>query len=227
MSREIGCLLFLQLHLNSTLLNHPIIQSTMAHLTRLSLRIGRSILPITSAPLLTTHLRQQPNRYSRRQSPSTITNPHRTYHSAFHPRLPEHEYTNSQTAILTASLPHIPTHGFTAKALTLGARDAGFLDVSVQLLPRGEFDLILFWLASRRGLLRGRVEEGGLFAGNGAGKNRAEMSTEQKVRLLILERLRMNEVVRGVWEDVSFPNSFFFLYPSSSLYVRIYYMCIR
>lgn len=69
----------------------------------------------------------------------------------------------------------------------------------MQLLPRGEFDLILFWLASRRGLLRGRVEEGGVF---GAGEG---LSTEEKVKILVLERLRMNGDVRDVWQDVRFP----------------------
>ncbi|CAG8153076.1 unnamed protein product [Penicillium nalgiovense] len=129
--------------------------------------------------------------------------PHRTYHSALHARLPGHSYTNSQTAILTSALAHVPAHGFTATALTLGARDAGFLDVSVQLLPRAEFDLILFWLASRRGLLRGQVEEGGLFRRIAAekGKDVHELSVEERVMGLILERLRMNAEVKGVWQD--------------------------
>lgn len=131
---------------------------------------------------------------------------HRSYHSDLHARLPDHSYTNSQTAILTSALAHVPTHGFSATALTLGARDAGFLDVSVQLLPRGEFDLILFWLASRRGLLRGKVEEGGLFRRIAAekGKDVHELSVEERVRGLLLERLRMNADVRDVWQDVSF-----------------------
>lgn len=140
------------------------------------------------------------------KNPPTI----RPYHSNLHPRLPPHEYTNSQTAILTASLPHIPTHGFTAAALTAGARDAGFLDVSVQLLPRGEFDLVLFWLASRRGLLRAKVESGEVFGAHGEG-----LSVQEKIKILVLERLRMNGDVKDVWQDVrltpfSSP-SFFFL----------------
>lgn len=141
------------------------------------------------------------NKHTTKKTPSTPSI--RTYHSPLHPRLPPHEYTNSQTAILTASLPHIPTHGFTLAALTRGARDAGFLDVSVQLLPRGEFDLILFWLASRRGLLRGKVEEGGLFAqAEPQAQKGTELSVEEKVKILVLERLRMNADVKGVWQDV-------------------------
>lgn len=181
----------------------------MAHLAR---NLPKRVFPSS----LATHIRQTPalsailqpvTRAPRtpqtQQIPLTLR---RSYHSALHPRLPDHEYTNSQTAILTAALSHVQAHGFTAKALTLGARDAGFLDVSVQLLPRGEFDLILFWLASRRGLLRGKVEEGGLFRRIAAekGKDVHELSVEERVRGLLLERLRMNGDVKDVWQDVSF-----------------------
>jgi ubiquinone biosynthesis protein COQ9 len=130
----------------------------------------------------------------------------RPYHSPLHPRLPDHEYNNSQTAILSASLPYIPEHGFSAEALTLGARDAGFLDVSVQLFPRAEFDLILFWLASRRGLLRAKVEEGALFrrVADKSGRDVSSFSTEEKCRILVLERLAMNADVKIQWQGVSF-----------------------
>ncbi|KAJ5570529.1 uncharacterized protein N7459_009959 [Penicillium hispanicum] len=136
-------------------------------------------------------------------TPSRTPVPSRHYHSALHPRLPDHEYTNSQTAILSAALPHIPEHGFTATSLALGARDAGFLDVSVQLLPRGEFDLILFWLASRRGLLRGKVEEGTLLqrAAASRGLEPSQLDVAAKTRILILERLHMNADIRTQWQD--------------------------
>lgn len=125
------------------------------------------------------------------------------YHSQFHPRLPTHEYTNSQTAILTAALEHIPDHGFTKETLTLGARDVGFLDVSIQLFTRQEMDLVLFWLASRRGLLRAKVENG-LFEKNQTGTDGSGGSVEEKVKILVLERLRMNERIVHRWQDVSF-----------------------
>lgn len=137
----------------------------------------------------------------------------RCYHSRFHPRLPTHEYTNSQTAILTAALEHIPEHGFTKEALTLGARDVGFLDVSVQLFTRQEMDLILFWLASRRGLLRAKVEKGLLERRNddaqapqpGDARDHAnsKLNVDEKVRILVLERLKMNEKIVHRWQDVS------------------------
>lgn len=119
-----------------------------------------------------------------RQQPlcNTLKGQNRTYHSEHHPTTP-HEYSNSQTTILSAALAHVPTHGFSHNALTLGARDAGFLDVSVQLLPRGEFDLVLFWLASRRGMLRDVPAE----------KFSEGMTVEDKTKMLVLERLWMNE----------------------------------
>lgn len=85
--------------------------------------------------------------------------------------------------------------------------------MSVQLLPRAEFDLILFWLASRRGLLRGRVEEGGLFEKYAAksGRGPMELGVEEKVKLLIMERIKMNVDVRGKWQDVSFLSLSFLL----------------
>lgn len=70
----------------------------------------------------------------------------------------------------------------------------------MQLLPRGAFDLVLFWLASRRGLLRGRVEAGDVF-GEGAGAAEG-LSVEEKLRVLVVERLKMNVDVKGVWQDV-------------------------
>lgn len=128
----------------------------------------------------------------------------RQYHSRYHPPLPLHEYTNSQTTILSAALEHVPEHGFTLQALTLGARDSGFLDVSVQLLPRGEFDLVLFWLASRRGLLRGKVEDGLLFSSSSETDTKnattAALAVDEKVKILILERLRMNEKIKDQWQ---------------------------
>eukprot|EP00136_Aspergillus_niger_P001843 XP_001390968.2 ubiquinone biosynthesis protein coq9 [Aspergillus niger CBS 513.88] len=104
---------------------------------------------------------------------TTTTPSIRPYHSIHHPT-PTHEYSNSQTTILSSALRHVPTHGFTRDALTLGARDAGFLDVSVQLLPRGEFDLILFWLP---------------------------LSVDDKIKVLIMERLRMNVEVKEKLQD--------------------------
>ncbi|OKL63979.1 hypothetical protein UA08_00639 [Talaromyces atroroseus] len=127
----------------------------------------------------------------------------RPYHSSLHAPLPTHEYTNSQTAILSAALEHISEHGFTKDALILGARDVGFLDVSIQLFSRQEMDLVLYWLASRRGLLRAKVQNG-LFEGQ-------QKSVDEKIKTLVLERLRMNSEIIHHWQNalalMSFPSN--------------------
>lgn len=77
----------------------------------------------------------------------------------------------------------------------------------MQLFPRAEFDLVLFWLASRRGLLRAKVEEGALFrrVADESGRDASSFSTEEKCRILVMERLKMNSDVKGQWQGVSGP----------------------
>ncbi|KAA8649809.1 uncharacterized protein ATNIH1004_002486 [Aspergillus tanneri] len=177
---------------------HPILSRPLFLTPRRSL-ISLSSCPSKSrrlhllCPAITTPTPPTTKTPRQRQSLSRKGELHpRPYHSQHHPDPPVHGYTNSQTAILSAALHHIPRHGFTRDALTLGVRDAGFLDVSIQLFPRAEFDLILFWLASRRGLLRASVDDG-LLDSNG--------SVDEKIKVLILERLRMNLEVRHQWQD--------------------------
>ncbi|KAB8071127.1 COQ9-domain-containing protein [Aspergillus leporis] len=169
-----------------------LLSTTKHHLTPL-----RTISQCTRQLHHQTRQTKSPSRPTTKHLRLTLPIPTRAtrlYHSEHHPEIPPHEYTNSQTTILSAALRHVPTHGFTTDALTLGARDSGFLDVSVQLFPRGEFDLVLFWLASRRGLLRAAVEDG-LF------ETDAALSLEDKVKVLIMERLRMNAEIRHQWQD--------------------------
>ncbi|EKG18105.1 Ubiquinone biosynthesis protein COQ9 [Macrophomina phaseolina MS6] len=116
------------------------------------------------------------------------------YHSYEHAQ-PE-PYPPAESAILSAALPHVPEHGFTNAALQLGARDAGYLDASTNLFPRGPFDLIQYHLVIRRLALRDTVqfpedrENGGKRLGIGA-----------RVRLLTLERLRANAPVIHRWQE--------------------------
>src|ERR1700759_2356804 len=72
----------------------------------------------------------------------------RRYHSYEHPSPPP--YSSTAKSILSAALSHVPEHGFTQKALQLGARDSGFMSISANLFPRGVFDLIAFYLMTRR-----------------------------------------------------------------------------
>lgn len=56
----------------------------------------------------------------------------------------------AESAILSAALTHVPTHGFTATTLSRGARDHGYLDASVNLFPTGAFALVHYHLVTQR-----------------------------------------------------------------------------
>ncbi|OOG00419.1 hypothetical protein ASPCADRAFT_158439 [Aspergillus carbonarius ITEM 5010] len=163
-------------------------------LSRRYLTTATTTTRTTFTSQLTSVRSPQPHHHLRITTTTPSTPLIRPYHSIHHPSSP-HTYTNSQTTILSAALHHVPTHGFTRNALTLGARDSGFLDVSVQLFPRGEFDLILFYLASRRGLLRSKVENDNLL------QSAQAQSVDDKIKILIMERLRMNVEVQDKWVD--------------------------
>ena len=72
----------------------------------------------------------------------------RCYHSY------EHEepspFTPAEHSILSAALAQVPTHGFTQKALSQGARDAGYLDISANLFPSGPLSIVNYHLVTQR-----------------------------------------------------------------------------
>jgi hypothetical protein len=98
----------------------------------------------------------------------------------------------TQDKILSSALSHVPHLGFSSEALSLGAKDAGYLDVSVQLFPRGVYDLINYHLVTQRLALKNRVqfpEDGRL----GVGK---------KVKILTMQRLQANKDIIHQWQEV-------------------------
>lgn len=105
----------------------------------------------------------------------------------------EPPYQPTESAILSSALSHVPIEGFTQSALRAGARDAGYRDVSTNLFPRGEFEIVLWHLQSQRLGLKDRIQfpEG-------------EKSVARKVRALVLERLRGNvdAGIVGKWQEV-------------------------
>jgi ubiquinone biosynthesis protein COQ9 len=116
------------------------------------------------------------------------------YHSFDYAQPPP--FPKAESAILSSAYAHVPSHGFTIDALKLGARDAGYLDASTNLLPRGVFDLINYHLVTQRLALKDNVQ----FPDNSeSGK---KMGVGAKVRTLALARLRANEPVIHRWQEV-------------------------
>ncbi|KAK8183442.1 COQ9-domain-containing protein [Phyllosticta capitalensis] len=115
------------------------------------------------------------------------------YHSYDHIQSPS--YPPVESAILSSALAHVPKHGFTNLALQLGARDAGYVDASVNLFPRGAFDLIQYHLAVRRLALRDTVQ---FSQDANEGK---KMGVGAKVRVMTLERLRANSPIIHRWQE--------------------------
>lgn len=117
-----------------------------------------------------------------------------SYHSYEHQQPPP--FAPAESAILSAALSHVPNYGFTVDALKLGARDAGYLDVSTNLLPQGIFDLVNYHLISQRLALKDSVQ----FPSPGEGER---LGVGAKVRTLTLARLRANEPILHRWQEVS------------------------
>lgn len=96
----------------------------------------------------------------------------------------------------------MPTHGFTKEALALGARDAGYLDISTNLLPDGVFSLVRWHLVSQREALAARAAE--LF---GDGSEGTVVGVGRKIEALTWARLMGNRDVIGRWQEVRTPGA--------------------
>lgn len=118
----------------------------------------------------------------------------RQYHSYDHPT-PSGPFNATEDCILSASIQHVPSHGFTQTSLTLGAKDVGYLDVSTNLFPKGPLSLVHYHLVTQRlalskkvGKLQTKVDEKPLGVG-------------MKVKALAWERLMSNETVIHRWQE--------------------------
>ena len=121
----------------------------------------------------------------RRSQPSFCV---RTYYSEHHPNPPP--YPKIQESILSAALKRVPQHGFTDEALTLGGKDVGYLDVSIQLFPRRAFDLINYHLMTQRLALKDNVQF----------PEDAKLGTGRKIKTLAMTRLRGNRDIIHQWQ---------------------------
>lgn len=113
----------------------------------------------------------------------------RTYYSEHHPEPPP--FPEIQDTILSSALKHVPEYGFSPKALTLGAQDAGYLEVSVQLFPRGVYDLINYHLVTQRLALKNHVQ----FDPD------TKLGVGRKVKILTMERLKANKDIIHRWQE--------------------------
>lgn len=140
-------------------------------------------------------------RASRSLHRSSLLSPgSRRFHSYDHPP-PPGPFGPAEKAILAAAYRHVPEHGFSQRALGLGARDAGYLDISPSVLPDGPFSLIHYHLVSQRETLTRSARD--LF----------ELAERQpgvgaKVAALTWERLMANKPVIHRWQEVSPPIRF-------------------
>lgn len=121
------------------------------------------------------------------QQPQTAS-----YHSYDHRAPPP--YPQAETAILSKALLHVPTTGFTRTSLTTGLREAGYPEISLNLFPKGAFELVRYHLVTQRTNLNERVQ----FL-----ENDSKMGVGAKVRSLVLARLRGNAEagVVGRWQE--------------------------
>lgn len=114
-----------------------------------------------------------------------------SYHSYEHDVPPT--FTTAENAILSAAITHVPAQGFTATALRNGARDAGYLAVSTNLLSAGLFSLVKYHLVTQRLALSNDISTPPI---------QEPTNVLDNVRALTLKRLRANEPIIHRWQEV-------------------------
>jgi hypothetical protein len=121
----------------------------------------------------------------------------RPYHSYDHPP-PPGPFTLTESSILSAAIPHIPTHGFTHTTLSLGTKDAGYIDASTNLFPNGAFSLVHYHLYTQRLALAKREHVLSLALKEGE----KPLGVGGKVKALSWERLMGNREIIHRWQEV-------------------------
>ncbi|KAF5022773.1 hypothetical protein F66182_5188 [Fusarium sp. NRRL 66182] len=118
--------------------------------------------------------------------------PRRPFHSYDHPPPPA-AFGDAEKSILAAAYKHVPEHGFSQRALGLGARDAGYLDISATVIPDGAFGLIRHHLTTQREALAARSQE--LFP------DANQPGIAARVEALTWERLMGNKEILDRWQE--------------------------
>ncbi len=112
----------------------------------------------------------------------------RSYHSYEHEAPPP--FNPTEDAILSAALAHVPAHGFTTTALTQGARDAGYLDISTNLFSTGAFAIVNYHLVTQR-----------LALAKYTSSLQSQTDIATNVRSLALHRLHANKPIIHRWQE--------------------------
>ncbi|KAL7932400.1 ubiquinone biosynthesis protein COQ9 [Trichoderma chlorosporum] len=115
----------------------------------------------------------------------------RHYHSYDHPSTPP--FGAVDRSILAAAYEHVPEHGFSLRAIGLGARDAGYPDISSSILPDGQFSLIHYHLVAQRERLADRSRE--------LLRDGSLATVDDKVAALTWERLVGNKDIIHRWQE--------------------------
>ncbi|KAF4589356.1 Ubiquinone biosynthesis protein coq9, mitochondrial [Ophiocordyceps camponoti-floridani] len=118
----------------------------------------------------------------------------RRFHSYQHATPDNGSFNPVEDAILAASYSHVPEHGFSQRALRLGARDAGYLDISPAAFLNGPFSLIRYHLVTQRKALSSRSRT--LFA-----HDQQPPPVATAVAELTWARLMGNEAVIHQWQE--------------------------
>jgi ubiquinone biosynthesis protein COQ9 len=118
----------------------------------------------------------------------------RFYRSYDHPP-PPGPFNAVETAILSASIPHIPLHGFTHTTLSLGAKDAGYLNISTNLFPSGAFSLVHYHLVTQRLAL---AQHKHILQPS---QDEKPLGIGAKVKALTWERLMVNKEIIHRWQE--------------------------
>lgn len=119
----------------------------------------------------------------------------RHYQSYDHPP-PPGPFSNCESHILSKALQHVPSHGFSNITLSLGAKEAGYLDASANLFPSGAFSLVHFYLLTKR--LELSKECNNMNAQQPSGRL---LTVGEKVKELTWRRLLLNRQIIHHWQE--------------------------
>lgn len=121
----------------------------------------------------------------------------KAYHSYEHQSPPD-PFNSVEDSILGAALKHVPSTGFTHTTLARGAKDAGYLDVSTNLFPKGPYSLVQYHLVKQRQALAQHTD-----IINAANKDDKLPGVGAKVKALTWKRLLGNREVIHQYQEVS------------------------